>query len=109
MEVQVEPVGPCRMRVSVTVPPERIKSHLEAIYAQASHQIRLKGFRPGKVPRKLLEQKFGQAILEDAKQSLLNETFAEAVRQEKLQILGSPELGEGGAQVPTEGPFSYKV
>jgi trigger factor len=109
MEVQVEAVGPCRMRVSVTVPAERIKSHLEAVYAQASNQVRLKGFRPGKVPRKLLEQKFGPAILADAKQSLLNETFAEAVQQEQLQIIGAPELGEGGAEVPADGPFLYRV
>ena len=60
MDVQVEEVGPCRKRLSVTVPAETVKKHVDAAYKAANQQVRLKGFRPGRIPRNVLQKSDGR-------------------------------------------------
>jgi trigger factor len=92
MEVQVVDSGPCRKTVSISIPPEKVREHLESVYQSAANQVQMKGFRPGKVPRKLLEQKFGPAILSEAKESLINNSFNDALREHRLAVVGSPRI-----------------
>ncbi|MHC4513250.1 MAG: trigger factor, partial [Planctomycetota bacterium] len=59
MEVQVDETGPCRKTLTIKVPPEKIQQHIAEVYKTASSQVQIKGFRPGKVPRRVLQQRFG--------------------------------------------------
>lgn len=91
-DIQIADSGPCRKTITIKVPAEKIKAHLEHVYSDASNQVRMKGFRPGKVPRKVIENKFGPALQQEAKQSLVQELFQEAMRDRELALIGNPRL-----------------
>ena len=88
MEVQVAETGPCSRSLSITVPPDQIEAHLTEMFASAQRQVQLKGFRPGKVPRAMIEKRFGKEILAEAKDQLLNRFFGEACRSRELNPVG---------------------
>jgi trigger factor len=88
MEVQVAETGPCSRTVHVTVPPALVDEHLDRMYESAQRQVQLKGFRPGKVPRHLIQKHFGEGILAEAKEQLLNRFFGEACRSKDLSPVG---------------------
>jgi len=92
MDVQIVPAGPCRKTLTIKIPPERIEEHISAVYESAAQQVQMKGFRPGKIPRAVLEKRLGGSILADAKQSLVSRCFEEAIREHKLPMVGRPEL-----------------
>jgi trigger factor len=89
MQVQVAETGPCSRTVTITVPPARIKQEVDQIYATAhQQQVRIPGFRPGHVPRQMLEKKFGQGILQEAKEQIVNRCVSDALRDQKLAVIG---------------------
>lgn len=92
MEVQVAETGPCSRALTVTVPAPFVDQHLEQVYGSAQQQVNLKGFRPGKVPRHLLQKRFGSEILAQAKEQLINQCLGEACRKEQLQPVGGVEV-----------------
>lgn len=92
MEVQVEETGPCRKTLTIKVPPEQVKAHVAEVFKTASNQVQVKGFRPGKVPRKVLQQRFGTQILEEAKESLINTSFEDACKDHDISFIGKPDV-----------------
>ena len=88
MEVQVAETGPCSRSLQITVPPALVDEHLDRMYESARQQVNLKGFRPGKVPRELIQKKFGPSILAEAKEQMLNRFFGEACRSKDLSPIG---------------------
>ena len=88
MEVQVAETGPCSRSLTITVPPTLVNEHLDRMFQSAQQQIHMKGFRPGKVPRNLVEKRFGNGILAEAKEQMLNRFFGEACRSKDLNPVG---------------------
>jgi trigger factor len=88
MEVQVAETGPCSRTLTITVPPTLVNEHLGQMFESAQKQIQLKGFRPGKVPKDLIQKKFGPSILAEAKEQMLNRFFGEACRSKDLVPVG---------------------
>ena len=109
MDVQVEEVGPCRKRLQVTVPAETVKKHVDAAYKAANQQVRLKGFRPGRVPRGVLQKQLGDSILAHAKEELVTESFREAVQSQELDIVGSPRLDITEDAIQESEPLAFSV
>lgn len=92
MNVTVADAGPCRRTVNIEVPAAKVKSHIDQVFKEAAGQVQLKGFRPGKVPRKVLEQKYGSEIRSEAKETLINQSFEAAMREQELQPIGRPSV-----------------
>lgn len=88
MQVQVAETGPCSRTVTVTVPSPLVDEHLGQMFDSARQQIQMKGFRPGKVPKDLVQKRFGKEILAEAKEQLLNRFFGDACREQKLEPIG---------------------
>ena len=88
MQVQVAETGPCSRKLTIQVPPQSIHEHMESMYASANQRVRLKGFRQGKVPRKVLEKHLGVQILAEAKQQLVNRFFNEACQAQEISPIG---------------------
>jgi len=103
MQIVVENVGPCRKRVRLVVPPERVKREIDDTLRNASMSIRLPGFRPGHVPRAVLEKKFGAAIRRDVKESLVNDGYRQALKDHNLSPLSSPKIDIEGLQLQSNG------
>lgn len=94
MEVQVAETGPCSRSLQITIPPDKVQEHLEGMYASASQQVQIKGFRPGKVPRAMIEKLHGPAILAEAKEQLLNRYFGEACRENEIKPIGNIKVDD---------------
>jgi trigger factor len=92
MPAQISEIGPCKKLVKVTVPQDRVKQQLEKNYHELTHTIALPGFRKGRVPRALLEKRFGKHVEQELKNTLIQETLGEALEEGKLQPIGEPKL-----------------
>jgi trigger factor len=92
MQVSVENLGKLGRKLTVSVPTERLDANVRARLRELGQSVRLKGFRPGKVPAKVIEQRYGRQVRSEAMGELIRETFNEAVQQEKLRPAVAPSI-----------------
>jgi trigger factor len=96
LRVSTTPRPGSRLAVEVAVPAGRSRASYDAALEKLSRSIKLPGFRKGKVPRPVLLQQIGPLrIRATALEELVDSCFQEAVRQEKIEAIGRPELQEG--------------
>ena len=100
MKIQVESVSPVERKVTIEVDPERVARELERAYAGLSRRVKLRGFRPGRAPRRVLERQFRAEVESDVAERVVADTFAEAVRTEELAVVAAPSvsISEGIAE-----------
>ncbi len=98
MKIQVENVSPVERKVSIEVDPERIAKELERAYASLGRRVKLRGFRPGKAPRKVLERNFKEQVESEVVEKIVSSTFSEAVRENAIDVVAPPHVSlvEGG-------------
>ncbi len=93
MKSAVETLGPTRVKLTVEVPFDELQPAMSEAYKKIGQQIRVKGFRPGKVPPRLIDQQVGRgAVLEQAVNDALPSFYGNAVREQEVEILGQPEI-----------------
>ena len=93
MNSDVEEIGPAKVRLRVEVPFDELSGDLDRAYRDIGKQVRLKGFRPGRVPRQLLDRQVGRTtVLQEAVDSALPRLYSEAVRAADLEPLGQPSV-----------------
>lgn len=93
MKSAVETLNPTRVRLSIEVPFEELKDSLDAAYKKINQQVSVKGFRKGKIPNRVIDQRFGRgAVLEEAVNDALPKFYTEAVNEGELNVLGQPEV-----------------
>jgi trigger factor len=92
MQVSVESIGKLERRMQVQVPAERVNQEIAARLKNLSRTARLKGFRPGKAPLKVIRQQFGTQVHREVIGELLQSSYAEAVTQKQLSPAGSPRI-----------------
>lgn len=93
MKSAVETLNPTRVRLSIEVPFEELKDSLDAAYKKINQQVTVKGFRKGKIPARVIDQRFGRgAVLEEAVNDALPKFYTDAVNEAELNVLGQPEV-----------------
>jgi trigger factor len=93
MKSAVETLSPTRVKFTVEVPFDELKPSLDTAYKKIGQQVRIKGFRPGKVPPRMIDQYVGRGtVLEEAVNDALPRLYGEAVRENDVDILGHPEI-----------------
>jgi trigger factor len=92
MQVSVETTGALERRIEVSVPRERIEQAIDERLKRVSRTAKLKGFRPGKVPFKVVKQQFGAQVRQEVLSDLMQSSFAEAVTQQKLSPAAGPRI-----------------
>ncbi|MCE7032488.1 trigger factor [Lysobacter sp. GX 14042] len=92
MQATVESLGDHERRLTFSLPADRLKGQVDQRLGEIARTTRLKGFRPGKVPRSVIEQRFGRQVRQEVREQLVRESFNEAVRANELQIAGNPDL-----------------
>lgn len=90
LNVQVEELSPVVRRVQVDVPAERVGQVTDLVYRRLGQNVRLKGYRQGHVPRRVLERHFASQVKTDVARTVVETTLPEALDQVKLQPVGSP-------------------
>ncbi|MEV6011861.1 trigger factor [Streptomyces sp. NPDC051976] len=93
MKSAVETLNPTRVRLTVEVPFEELKPSLDAAYKKINQQVTVPGFRKGKIPARVIDQRFGRgAVLEEAINDALPKFYTEAVNEGELNVLGQPDV-----------------
>ncbi len=92
MQVSIETTSGLERRLTVGVPAERIESEVDNRLQKAAKNVRLAGFRPGKVPMKVMRQRFGAGVRQEVMGEVLSQSFQEAVLQENLRPAGQPSI-----------------
>ncbi len=105
MQVSVESLGSLERKMTFRVPSERLETQIGGRLREIARTTRLKGFRPGKVPAKVVEQRFGQQVRAEVLDNLLREGFDEAVRDNALRLAGAPQIMPSDAS--EEGELSF--
>ncbi len=110
MKTDVEELSPTRVRLTIEVPFDELKPSLDHAYREVGRQVRIPGFRPGHVPRPVLDQRVGRgAVLEHAINEAVPDFFIQAVREAKLATLGQPEYEITKLEDGTEIAFTAEV
>jgi trigger factor len=104
-QVSVESVGNLERRMTLTLPAERLETQVGSRLREMARTARIKGFRPGKVPTKVVEQRYGQQVRAEVLDGLLREGFDSAIRENALRIAGNPQIEPSDAA--GEGDLAY--
>ena len=107
----VEDAGPARKSLTIEVPADRIKKKIEEGYAKLKTDAALPGFRRGRAPMRLIEKRFGSSIRDDVRGQLLTESYTQAIEEEKLEVIGEPDVKDVADIKLPEGdePLVFKV
>ena len=92
MQVSIETTSALERRLTVGVPAERVENEVNTRLQKAAKTVRLDGFRPGKVPFKVVKQRFGEGVRQEVIGEVMSQTFYEAVSQENLKPAGQPSI-----------------
>ncbi|MEU0520461.1 trigger factor [Streptosporangium sp. NPDC006007] len=104
MKTAVEELSPTRVKLTVEVPFEELGESLQAAYKKVAQQVRVPGFRPGKVPARIIEQRFGRAVvLEETLNDAVPKLYGQAVDESDIFPVSQPDIEvtkvEDGEQV----------
>lgn len=106
MNLEVEETGPVERRLRIEVTTAEVDAAFDEVYRQFGRTAKLKGFRPGRVPRPVLQRYFGAQARAEVLERVVRESLSEAIERSELPVLGEPRL-EPESQ-PEEGtPFVY--
>ena len=89
------------------IPSPQVREAVESLYRDLNKRVRIKGFRSGRIPRDVLERRYGDYIREQAISHLINETYPQAISQESLEPISPPTIDSG--ELALESPFTYSA
>jgi len=94
MQVSVESNSAIEKRLKIQVPAEEVNKQIDSRLREIGKQVRLKGFRPGRIPFKVLRQRYGQQATQEVIQQTAQNSLQQAIQQESLRIAANPRLEE---------------
>ncbi|MEO7746621.1 MAG: trigger factor [Actinomycetota bacterium] len=104
MKSAVETLNPTRVKLTIEVPFDELKPSLDAAYKTIGSQVQIPGFRRGKVPARIIDQRVGRgAVIEEAVNEALPRFYGQAVDESKLRPLGQPTVDVTGVPDPAAG------
>ncbi len=92
MRVSVETTSGLERRLTIGVPADRVDSAVDKRLREAARNVRMPGFRPGKVPMKVMQQRYGAGVRQEVLGEVVSQTFQEAVQSEQLRPAGQPRI-----------------
>jgi trigger factor len=92
MKVTVEDLSSVKKVLHIEVPQEAVVSELDSAYNQLKKTAKVKGFRPGKTPRSVLQRLYGKEVNADVTGKLIQSAFIDALKETELMVVGSPEV-----------------
>lgn len=110
MEATVEKVSNLERRLNVALPVQEIETEVESRLKRLARTVKMHGFRPGKVPYRLVQAQFAGQVRQEVLGDALQKSFGEAVRQQNLRVAGyprfEPKQREEGQDAPQDVQFS---
>ena len=96
MQVSVESTGNLERRINFSLPAEQLESSISGRLREIARTARIKGFRPGKVPARVIEQRFGEQVKAEVMGGLVRQTLDSAIREHDLRVAGVPSIDRAG-------------
>ena len=109
MNITVEDVAPCKKRLKIEVPANRVKQAYDKVTDDFQREARIPGFRPGNAPRTVVVKKFHKAIEEETQRTLVPEAYQEAIAEKKLRVVSQPAIEDLHYQAGLSLSFSTLV
>ena len=109
MDVNVEDIATCKKRLSITIPREEIEAKFDERFSKLEHEAFVPGFRPGHAPRRLIERRFKDAVTEEVRAKLVSEAFEKVLEEQKLDVVGEPDIDPEKIELPDDGPMTFSV
>jgi len=106
LQVSVEALEGLEKRMTVTIPAARIEKEIDTRLLSVGRKAKLKGFRPGKVPPKVIRQHYGAGVREEVLNEMVQSSYSAALDQEKLRPAAMPTLEQGSAEIGADFAFS---
>ncbi len=94
MHVQIEDLSPVEKKLAVEIPWEQVRVKLDRAYRALSSQVTMNGFRKGKVPRAVLEKRYGKAVHNEVAKELVQESFIQTVQEHNFEPVAEPRIDE---------------
>ena len=94
MNVTVENLAPCKKLMRVEVESQKVEETFESVTKDFQRHASLPGFRPGKAPREMVARKYSKDIEDEVKTKLISDSYKKAVEEQKLDVLGHPDIEE---------------
>ncbi len=104
MQITVEDLSSVKKILHIEIPENEVVSELDKVYDELKKTSKIKGFRPGKVPRSVLERLFQKKVHTDVSSSLIQDSLVEAIKRKGFKVVGSPEVNPS----ELDGKTSYK-
>ena len=92
MQVSVENTSAIERRLTIQVPAEEVKQQIDARLREIGKQVKLKGFRPGRIPFSVLRQRYGPQATQEVIQQTAQTSLQQAIEQESLRVAANPRL-----------------
>ena len=92
MDVSVESPGPILRRMTITVPAGELDQQIETRISRLAKTAKLPGFRPGKIPRKVIESRFSSQVLQEAVEELIDSSYRDALQGKSIVPVGPPSI-----------------
>lgn len=105
MEVTVENLNSVKKILHIEIPEDVVASELDLAYKNLKKTAKIKGYRPGKAPRSVLERLFKKSVHSDLSSKLLQDSFVDAIREKDLKIVGVPQIDP--PELDAKGPYKY--
>lgn len=105
--IKVEEISPVKKKISFEIPWEEVRKELDAAYRTVGKKAKIKGFRPGKTPRHILETYYREDAEGEAVSNLVQRSFEEALEANNLLPVARPQIEQAG--IETEKSFTYNA
>ena len=109
MNFSVEDQSTVKKKLTIEVPREDVVRELDKAYKELKRSAKVKGFRPGKAPRSVLERLYGKDVRADVASRLIQETFVEALKESEMNVVGTPEIDPPDLKVDEGYTFTATV
>ena len=106
MQATIEKVSSLERRLNVSLPAQEIDAEIENRLKRLARNVRMHGFRPGKVPYRLVQQQYGGQVRQEVLGDALQKTFGEAVRSQNLRVAGFPRFEAKSSEATDKVEFS---
>jgi trigger factor len=107
MKANVEEISSIKKKVSIEISEDQVNKEVESFYKDLGKKAKIKGFRPGKVPRNILERYFKDYVKAEVIQKLIEETYPKALSETDLHPVSPPVIDPGGFEDGK--PFQYSA
>ena len=107
MQVTVEDLSSVKKILHIEIPKEKVTRELDNAYKNLKKTAKIKGFRPGKAPRSVLERLFKKDVHNDVSSKLLQDSLIEALKETEFNIVGNPKIDPPG--LDEKGPYKYNA